>query len=64
MLGDFEHQAVAAVPGLDRIENGRQMALELHVDDGADHLGNAADLVGCCSHQSLSFDPNPRPQSV
>ncbi len=38
MLGDFEHQAVAAVVGLERIENLRQFAVELHVDDGARHL--------------------------
>ena len=38
MLGDFEHQAVAAIVGLERIEDLRQFALELHVDDGAHHL--------------------------
>ena len=50
MLRDFEHEAVAAVLGLQRIENRRQMAFELHVDDGAHDLGDATDLVGCCSH--------------
>ena len=46
MLGDFEHQAVAAVLGLERVENGREVAFELHVDDGADDLGDATGL-GC-----------------
>ncbi len=50
MLGDFEHQAVVAVLGFERIQNRRQVALELHVDDGADHLGDASDLIGCGSH--------------
>ena len=44
MLRDFEHQAVAAVLGLERVQDRRQMAFELHVDDGADDLG---DLSGC-----------------
>ena len=43
MLGDFEHQAVAAIVGLERVQDRRQMAVELHVDDGADDL---ADLAG------------------
>ena len=51
MLGDFEHQAVAAVLGLDRVQNGRQVTLELHVDDGADDLRDASGLVGGCSHE-------------
>ena len=56
MLGDFEHQAVAAVLGLDRVQNGGQMPLELHVDDGADDLRDASGLVGGCSHKTLSFE--------
>ena len=31
--------------GLQRVENRRQVALELHVDDGADHLGDVARRV-------------------
>jgi hypothetical protein len=50
MLRDFEHQPVTGVRGLQRVENGRQMTFELHVDDGADDLGYATDLIGCCSH--------------
>jgi peptide chain release factor 1 len=46
MLGDLEHQAVAGVLGLQRIENCRQLTLELHVDDGAHHLRHAANLIG------------------
>ena len=42
MLRDFEHEAVAVVGRLQRVEDRRQFALELHVDDGADHLGDAA----------------------
>ena len=45
MLGDFEHQAVAAVLGLERVQDRRQMVLELHVDDGADDLGDLSDCV-------------------
>ena len=46
MLGDLEHQAVALVLGLERIENRGQFALELHVDNGADDLRDASRLVG------------------
>ena len=56
MLGDFEHQTVAAVLGFQRIENGRQVALELHVDNGAHDLGDATALVSCCGHELLSFE--------
>ena len=45
MLGDFEHQAVAAVVGLERVQDRRQVILELHVDDGADDLGDLSDCV-------------------
>ena len=47
MLGDFEHQAVAAVLGLERVQDRRQVALELHVDDGADDLGDLAVWLVC-----------------
>src|ERR1700676_1110780 len=52
MLRDLEHQAIAAVLGLDRVQNGRQMSFELHVDDGADDLRDASGLVGGCSHEN------------
>jgi hypothetical protein len=46
MLGDFEHQAVAVVVGLQRGKDLRQVAVERDVDDRADHLADAADIVG------------------
>jgi predicted transcriptional regulator len=46
MLGNFEHETVAVVRRLQRVENFRQMRFELHVDDGADHLGNMAFGMG------------------
>ena len=58
MLGDFEHQAVAAVLGFDRVQNRRQMSFELHVDDGADDLGDASGLVGWCGHELSPSNPN------
>ena len=48
VLGDLEHQAeglagaLVGVGGLQRVEDRRQVALELDVDDGADDLGDAA----------------------
>ncbi len=60
MLRNFQNQAVGAVLGFERIENGRQMALELHVDNGAHDLGDATDLVSCCGHELLSFEYSVR----
>jgi hypothetical protein len=45
VLGDFEDEAVAVVVGLQRVQDLRQVAVELHVDDGADDLGNVADML-------------------
>ena len=45
MLGDFQHQAIALVRGLQRIEDGRQITLELHVNDCADYLGDVSNLL-------------------
>ena len=42
MLRNFEHETIAVVGRLERIENGGQIAVELDVDDSADHLGDAA----------------------
>lgn len=50
MLRNFQHEADVAVLGLQRIENGRQVALELHVDDSAHDLGDATDLLSGCGH--------------
>ena len=46
MLGDFEHQAVAVVVGLERVEDRRQMVVEGDVDDGADDLPHLAGRAG------------------
>ncbi len=58
MLRNLEHQPVAVIVGFERIQNRRQIALELHVDDRADHLRDLAGLVGfaCggwCGHFGL-----------
>ena len=45
MLRDLEHEAAALVLRLKCVQNGGQMAFELHVDDGAHHLADAADEV-------------------
>jgi hypothetical protein len=60
VLGHFQHQPLAVVVGLERVENRGQITLELHVDDGADHLGDLAGgfLVGHCF--SLRFLRAPR----
>jgi peptide chain release factor 1 len=49
LLRHFEHQAVALVLGFERIQNRRQLAFEVHVDDGADDLGDTTDSVRHCS---------------
>ena len=54
MLRNFEHETIAVVGRLERVEDGRQVAVELHVDDGADHLCDAAGGVGDISHGSSS----------
>ena len=50
MLRDFENEAIAVVDRLERVEDRRQVAVELHVDDGADHLGDAAGGVRDIGH--------------
>jgi hypothetical protein len=45
VLRHLQHQAVATVVGLDRAEDRRQLAVEPHVDHGADDLRNPADVV-------------------
>ena len=49
MLRHFEHEALALVLGFQRVQDLREPAVELHVDDRADDLGDVSDLV-CCSH--------------
>ena len=42
MLGDFQHQAVAAIVGLERVQDLGQVIRKLDVDHGAHHLANLA----------------------
>ena len=50
MLRHFEDEALALVLEVQRVQDRRQIALELHVDDGADDLRDGADIVpGHCS---------------
>lgn len=43
MLGNFEHESVRGSLDLEGVENRREVAVELHVDDGSDDLGDSAD---------------------
>jgi len=61
MLGNLEHQAVAAVGGLERIEDRRQVLVELDVDHGADDLGDVSDRLG---HIVLISDVCARPHKA
>ncbi len=58
VLSDLEHQPVAVIVGLERVQDCRQLAVELHVDDRADDLGDASRLVG---HKvsSLTYKSTP-----
>jgi len=40
MLGDFQNKFVLDALDLQGVENGWKVALELHVDDSTNHLGN------------------------
>ena len=42
MLGDFEHEPVAVIVGLERVQDLRQLLGELHVDHGAHDLAHLA----------------------
>ncbi len=44
MLGNFEHEARAVIGGFERVQDLREMILELHVHDGADDLRDASDI--------------------
>ena len=54
MLRHFEHEAIALILRLQRVENRRQMIVKVHVDDGADDLGDTSDCV--CHHGPLQKD--------
>src|SRR5262249_3484419 len=45
MLGDCKSQAMALILRLERVEDGRQMPFEVHVDDCADHLRDVPDWI-------------------
>jgi len=45
LLRHFQDQPVALVVGFQRVENRRQVVLEMHVDDGADDLGDMSDWL-------------------
>jgi hypothetical protein len=47
MLRNFKHETVAAIRRLERVQNCRQVILELHVDDGTDDLRDFPDCVWC-----------------
>ncbi len=48
VLGHFEDQPVAVVLGFERVEDGWQIIVERHVDDGADNLSDVTyKLLGC-----------------
>ncbi len=51
MLRHLEHQAITLVLGLQCVEDRRQMIVEVHVDDGADDLGDTSDCI--CHHGPL-----------
>ncbi len=45
MLRHFEDQPLPGIVGHQRVQDRRQLAVELHVDDGAHDLGDAPDTV-------------------
>ena len=40
MLGDLEHETVLGALNFESIEDGGKLTLKLHINDGADDLGN------------------------
>ena len=55
MLRHFQHQPVALVLGLERVQDRRQVIGKLHVNHGADHLRNSSRFVGHCVPRSESL---------
>ena len=45
LLRHFEDQRAAGIIDMQRVEDRRQFAVEMHIDDGADDLGDRADAV-------------------
>jgi hypothetical protein len=59
VLRHFQNQAVAAIVGFQRVQDRRQVTIELHVNDGADDLGDLAGLAttgGCLLAGADVFD--------
>ena len=59
VLGDLEHEARAVVLDLERVEDGREAIVELHVDDGTDDGADLADadlgrrcVQACCNRNN------------
>lgn len=42
MLGDLEHKTVLSTLDLKSVEDGREISVELHVDDGTDDLRDSS----------------------
>src|SRR3546814_13582989 len=62
MLGDLEDEAVAVIVGLERGQDRRQLGIERHVDDRADDLTDAADIV-CSGSGGGCHDFSPLPSN-
>ena len=52
MLGDLQHESAVDTLDLEGVENGRQVTLELHIDDGTDDLRDLA--AGETSYKQLA----------
>ena len=58
MLRHFEHEAASLDLGFQRGQDFRQIGFELHVDDRADDLVDAADIVsGGGGHNAVPYYP-------
>ena len=53
VLRHFQHQGLALILHMERVQDRRQIAFELHVHDGAQDLGDLADYV--LRHNNRSF---------
>ena len=58
VLRHLEHETVAVILGLQRIQDFRQLVGELHVHDRTDDLGDASDFVGACLRRHSVLVPN------
>ena len=63
-LRHFQHQRVVGQLGVQRVLDERQFAVELHVDDGAHHLGHASDDVACHLLLSLPYQTASAPEMI